>query len=48
MKGVDYVKFQLIIDEEGEELITARVKKQNELTDKIETLVKEYALGKVK
>lgn len=43
MKGVDYVKFQLIIDEEGEELITARVKKQNELTDKIETLVKEYA-----
>lgn len=35
--------FQLIIDEENEELITARVKKANELTDKIETLVKEYA-----
>ena len=37
------MKFQLIIDEESEELITARVKKGNELTAKIETLVKEYA-----
>ena len=37
------MKFQLIIDERGEELITARVKKQNELTEKIEALVKEYA-----
>ena len=35
--------FQLIIDEESEELITARVKKGNDLTAKIETLVKEYA-----
>ena len=34
--------FQLIIDEENKELITARVKKANELTEKIETLVKEY------
>ena len=30
------MKFQLIIDEESEEVITARVKKANELTDKIE------------
>ena len=37
------MKFQLIIDEESEELITARVKKGNDLTAKIETLVKEYA-----
>lgn len=37
------MKFQLIIDEESDELITARVKKPNELTAKIETLVKEYA-----
>lgn len=37
------MNFQLIIDEENEELIMARVKKANELTDKIETLVKEYA-----
>ena len=36
------MKFQLIIDEESEELITARVKKGNDLTAKIETLVKEY------
>ena len=43
MKGVDKMKFQLIIDEESEELITARVKKGNDLTAKIETLVKEYA-----
>ena len=43
MKGVDEMKFQLIIDEESDELITARVKKPNELTAKIETLVKEYA-----
>ena len=42
MKGVDEMKFQLIIDEESEEVITARVKKANELTDKIENLVKEY------
>lgn len=35
--------FQLIIDKENEEVITARVKKANELTAKIETLVKEYA-----
>ncbi|MBE6748273.1 MAG: LytTR family transcriptional regulator [Ruminococcaceae bacterium] len=42
MKGVDEMKFQLIIDEENEELITARVKKSNELTDRIENLVKEY------
>lgn len=34
--------FQLIIDKENEEVITARVKKVNELTEKIETLVKEY------
>lgn len=34
--------FQLIIDKENEEVITARVKKANELTEKIETLVKEY------
>ena len=34
--------FQLIIDKENEEVITARVKKANELTDKIENLVKEY------
>ena len=37
------MKFQLIIDEESEEVITARVKKGNDLTAKIETLVKEYA-----
>ena len=37
------MKFQLIIDEESEEVITARVKKGNDLTTKIETLVKEYA-----
>ncbi len=36
------MKFQLIIDKENEEVITARVKKANELTEKIETLVKEY------
>ncbi len=42
MKGVDEMKFQLIIDEESEELITARVKKANELTDRIENMVKEY------
>jgi len=42
MKGVDDMDFQLIIDEENKELITARVKKANELTEKIETLVKEY------
>lgn len=36
------MKFQLIIDEESEELITARVKKANELTDRIENMVKEY------
>ena len=36
------MKFRLIIDEENEELITARVKKANELTDRIENLVKEY------
>ena len=36
------MKFQLIIDEESEEVITARVKKGNDLTTKIETLVKEY------
>lgn len=36
------MKFQLIIDNENEELITARVKKSSELTDRIETLVKEY------
>ncbi len=34
--------FQLIIDKENEEVITVRVKKANELTEKIETLVKEY------
>ena len=34
--------FQLIIDKENEEVITARVKKANELTDRIENLVKEY------
>ena len=34
--------FQLIIDKENEEVVTARVKKANELTDKIENLVKEY------
>ncbi len=34
--------FQLIIDNENEELITARVKKSSELTDRIENLVKEY------
>ena len=37
------MKFQLIIDEESEELITVRVKKENDLIAKIETLVKEYA-----
>ncbi|MBE6751464.1 MAG: LytTR family transcriptional regulator [Ruminococcaceae bacterium] len=42
MKGVDDMNFQLIIDNENEELITARVKKSSELTDRIETLVKEY------
>ncbi len=42
MKGVDEMKFQLIIDEESEELITVRVKKENDLIAKIETLVKEY------
>jgi len=42
MKGVDDMDFQLIIDKENEELITARVKKANELTDRIENLVKEY------
>ena len=36
------MNFQLIIDNENEELITARVKKSSELTDRIETLVKEY------
>lgn len=36
------MNFQLIIDKENEEVITARVKKVNELTEKIETLVKEY------
>ena len=36
------MNFQLIIDNENEELITARVKKANELTDRIENLVKEY------
>lgn len=36
------MNFQLIIDKENEEVITARVKKANELTEKIETLVKEY------
>ena len=36
------MKFQLIIDEESEELITARVKKASELTDRIENIVKEY------
>ena len=45
MKGVDEMKFQLIIDEESEELITVRVKKENDLIAKIETLVKEYAGG---
>ena len=44
MKGVDEMKFQLIIDEESEELITVRVKKENDLIAKIETLVKEYAV----
>ena len=42
MKGADDMDFQLIIDKENEEVITARVKKVNELTEKIETLVKEY------
>jgi len=42
MKGVDDMNFQLIIDKENEEVITARVKKTNELTDRIENLVKEY------
>ena len=42
MKGDDDMDFQLIIDKENEEVITARVKKANELTDKIENLVKEY------
>mgnify|MGYP003299618199 CR=1 FL=1 len=42
MKGVDDMDFQLIIDKENEEVITARVKKANELTDRIENLVKEY------
>ncbi len=36
------MKFQLIIDKENEEVITARVKKANELTDRIENIVKEY------
>ena len=36
------MNFQLIIDKENEEVITARVKKTNELTDRIENLVKEY------
>lgn len=34
--------FQLIIDKENEEVITARVKKASELTDRIENIVKEY------